>query len=141
MLGPDQAVQIHRPQLDLVALRLAQPRPPRRPLRTRLLRQILEKPIARHRCLPQWPLSKGITTPPHEQPKLAEIPKESQALRNAAKQRDSNEGPPAQVRPPPRRRLEGPGTVRPRLPWSPKGRTASGAAQQDRKSTRLNSSH
>src|SRR3546814_5135640 len=78
MLGPDQAVQIHRPQLDLVALRLAQPRPPRRPLRTRLLRQILEKPIARHRCLPQWPLSKGITTPAHEQPKLAEIPKESQ---------------------------------------------------------------
>src|SRR3546814_10476351 len=67
MLGPDQAVQIHRPQLDLVALRLAQPRPPRRPLRTRLLRQILEKPIARHRCLPQWPLSKGITTPRSEE--------------------------------------------------------------------------
>src|SRR3546814_21159745 len=77
MLGPDQAVQIHRPQLDLVALRLAQPRPPRRPLRTRLLRQILEKPIARHRCLPQWPLSKGIPTPAHDKPKPAEIPKES----------------------------------------------------------------
>src|SRR3546814_20172054 len=81
MLGPDQAVQIHRPQLNLVALRLAQPRPARRPLRTRLFRQILEKPIARHRCLPQWPLSKGINTPRTEQPKLDKAFKDSHALR------------------------------------------------------------
>src|SRR3546814_1159545 len=81
MLGPDQAVQINRPQLDLITLRLAQPRPARRPLRTWLLRQILEKPIARHRYLPQWPLRKGITASSRQQPKLDNALKDSQALR------------------------------------------------------------
>src|SRR3546814_14391475 len=81
MLGPDQAVQINRPQLDLITLRLVQPRPARRPLRTWLLRQILEKPIARHRYLPQWPLRKGITASSRQQPKLDNALKDSQALR------------------------------------------------------------
>src|SRR3546814_13105598 len=81
MLGPDQAVQINRPQLDLITLRLAQPRPARRPLRTWLLRQILEKPIARHRYLPQWPLRKGITASSRQQPKPDNALNDSQALR------------------------------------------------------------
>src|SRR3546814_10946677 len=87
MLGPDQAVQINRPQLDLITLRLAQPRPARRPLRTWLLRQILEKPIARHRYLHQWPLRKGITASSRQQPKLDNALKDSQALRRRPSRR------------------------------------------------------
>src|SRR3546814_19146565 len=82
MLCTDQAVQINRPQLDLITLRLAQPRPARRPLRTWLLRQILEKPIARHRYRPQWPLRKGIPASSRQQTKLDNAPKASQALRS-----------------------------------------------------------
>src|SRR3546814_1287862 len=81
MLGPDQAVQINHPQLDLITLRLAQPRPARRPLRTWLLRQILEKPIARHRYPPQRPLRKGNTASNPHQPQLDHALKDSQALR------------------------------------------------------------
>ena len=56
MVLPDQALDIHRPQRDLVALRFAQPRRAERRrigLRLRLLRQVLKQFIGRHQRLPR----------------------------------------------------------------------------------------
>src|SRR5271163_2686274 len=54
MVFPDQALDIHRPQRDLVALRLTQPRSAERRrfrLRLRLLRQLSKQFIGSHHLL------------------------------------------------------------------------------------------
>src|SRR4029077_12277484 len=60
-----QAVQIHRPELDLPALRLAQSRRSRRapPLGSRLIRQVLDQLLTSHPVPPLLPQQRIIRRP------------------------------------------------------------------------------